>query len=100
SRDLAAACRHAAPAPASRGRRRARAWGRGERRGEFGDVSMKFLLVVWEAAGSLRLRLGLALGASTVGTVGVLAVINSVLSTDEKAGEQASLGSLLLFVVV
>ncbi len=60
---------------------------------------MKFLLVVWEAAGERRPRLILSLIASTLGSAGVLISVNSVLSKGETA-RGPDLAGLVLFLVM
>lgn len=63
---------------------------------------MKFLKLVWEAAGARRLKLALALMASTFGLLGVLVVVSMVLdpADAENPSRQPDLFGLFLFVVV
>lgn len=56
---------------------------------------MKFLSMIWSAAGPHRLKLGFAMAASTFGLVGILATISTVL--DPQAGEGPKIGALLMF---
>lgn len=51
--------------------------------------------MIWTAAGANRLRLSLAMAASTLGVVGVLVMVSTVL--DPQAGQGPKIGSLLLF---
>lgn len=63
---------------------------------------MKFLKLVWEAAGHRRLMLAIALLASTFGMMGVLVVVSLVLDPETPAGEGGlpDLFGLFLFVCV
>lgn len=56
---------------------------------------MKFVTMIWMAAGANRLRLSLSMAASTLGVVGVLIMVSTVL--DPKAGEGPKIANLLLF---
>ncbi|MEX0759579.1 MAG: ATP-binding cassette domain-containing protein, partial [Tistlia sp.] len=58
---------------------------------------MKFLLVLWEAAGPLRLRLALSVAGSTFGTIGILMVVNTVLDPEKHADGKPDLTGLVLF---
>jgi len=57
---------------------------------------VKFIKMIWMAAGANRFRLGSAMVASTLGVVGILIMVSTVL--DPQAGEGPKIGGLLLFV--
>ena len=62
---------------------------------------MKFLKLVWEAAGVRRLKLAIALMGSTFGMIGVLVVVSQVLDPEGHTSESnvPDLMGLFLFVI-
>lgn len=61
---------------------------------------MKFLKLVWHAAGDRRLKLAIALSGSTFGMIGVLVVVSQVLDPEGQSGDTNTpdLFGLFLFV--